>query len=113
MQSIINTLFSWLGTIFSKLFIVFEWALDGILFILKHFLFLVVDGLLTVVEGIFTTIDFASALPLNMFGQWELLPPQMLYILCQIGFGTILSMVVSVWGLRKLIDLIPAEFTRF
>lgn len=90
---------------------IFKWLLDGVLFVLKSVLFFIFDGVLTAIQAIFTAIDVGS-FAVNYAAHWSSLPPQMLYFVNAIGIPQCVVMLASAMGIRMLINLIPAEFTR-
>lgn len=99
-------------TKFSELLYLFgKWVLDGALFVLKAGFYFVLDGFLTIIEGLFATINF-GALTVSTVGVWSGLPPQLLYCVNQIGIGAGLTIIVTAIGIRMLLNLIPAAFTR-
>ncbi|MGD9686358.1 MAG: DUF2523 family protein [Desulfobacter sp.] len=108
MSSIIN----WLSSFWNHIQTALKWGLDGVLYVLKAVLFFAFDGLLTVVYSIVAALDVGS-LTVSLVGLWADLPPQLLYVVNATGLPTGLSMIFYAIVIRKLLDLIPAAFTRF
>jgi len=103
---------AWLSAFWGFLMDAFKWLIDGFLFVLKLVAFFHVDGLLTTIYSIVGTLDVGS-LATNYVGLWAGLPPQLLYVVNAVGLPTGLSMLLYAIVIRKLLDLIPAAFTRF
>ena len=91
--------------------IILKWCLDGFLWILKSIIFLIVDGLLTVVSAFFSAIDFSSFLS-TLALDWAGLPSAMIYVINAVSVPQCLTIISGAIGIRILINLIPAEFTR-
>ena len=89
-----------------------DWLLDGLLYILSKVLFFVFDAFCSVVETLITAIDFTQLTALSAFGDWNLLPPQILYILSQLHIGQCLTMLAAACLIRLILNLIPAALTR-
>lgn len=102
---------SFLSVFWEIVYMVFEWALDGCLFVIKSALFFIFDGILSIIEALFSSIDF-GVLTSSTLCNWAGLPPQMIYLLNACGIPQCISILVAAIGIRMLINLIPAEFTR-
>ncbi len=99
------------SALFTFLTNILKWSLDGVKWTFDKVLYLPFDGLLTSISAIFTALDFstfASTYALN----WAGLPPQMIWFINAVAIPQGLVMLGSAIGLRMLINLIPAEFTR-
>ena len=108
MDAIINWLISFWGYVLDAL----KWVLDGALYVLKAGAYFLFDGLFTAIYSIVGALDVGS-LVTNLAGTWAGLPPQLLYVINAVGLPTGLTMLSYAILIRKLLDLIPAEFTRF
>ena len=98
--------------------IFFVFLLDGILSLLNviftaltNFFYTVFDGFLVVVYGIFSALDF-SALVFNTAASWGSMPPQLIWFINEIALPQCFTMVTAAVGIRMLLNLIPAAFTR-
>jgi hypothetical protein len=89
----------------------FIWLLNGILWIISQLLYLIFDGLLLIVEGFFTILDLSSV-GFASAADWAGLPDQLIWIINQINLPQGFSIITAAIGLRVLINLIPAAFTR-
>ena len=111
MITAINAIIDWLGQVWNKIWSFGSWLLDGAIEVLKAVPYMIMDGILTCIEGIFNTFDFSTTIA-SAAGEWAHLPTQMIYIINAIGIPQGITMLVAAIGLRMLINLIPAEFTR-
>ena len=96
----------------------FVFLLDGVLTLLQVvfdaftlLLYTVFDGFLVVVYGIFSALDF-SALVFNTAASWGSMPPQLIWFINEIALPQCFTMVTAAVGIRMLLNLIPAAFTR-
>lgn len=87
------------------------WLLDSLLWLLGKVFFLPFDGLLTVISGIFNAIDFTTFLA-SYSMDWAGLPPQMIWMVNAVGIPQGLTILSAAIGIRLLLNLIPAAFTR-
>lgn len=91
---------------------VLTWIFGTIITVLSDILYFIVDGILLVIEAAIQAIDFTVLESMNAFSGWDLLPPQVIYILDVMDIGTCLSVLAAAYGIRLLLNLIPAAFTR-
>nr|WP_319393331.1 DUF2523 family protein [uncultured Desulfobacter sp.] len=89
-----------------------NWVLDGILYLLSEIVYLSMDAFFSIIETIISAIDFAQVTALSSFGNWNLLPDQILYILYKLNIAQCLSMLAAACLIRLTLNLIPAAFTR-
>ena len=108
MSSIIN----WLQSFWDFVLDALTWVLDGALYVIKAALYFGFDGLLTSIVAIVGALDVGS-LTVSLLGLWAGLPSQLLYVVNATGLPTGLTMIFYAIVIRKLLDLIPAAFTRF
>jgi len=87
------------------------WLIDKGLSVFRDFLFYHFDLVLSFVEGLVTDIPAPSFLQ-SVSGIWDALPPQMVYILGQIGIVQALSILGGAFLVRFTLNLIPSVFTR-
>ena len=76
------------------------------------FVFFLIDIVLSTVTLIVESIDFAQMSVLENFSDWSSLPSQVLWVLDYMNFGQCLTMLAGAYGIRLLLNLIPAAFTR-
>jgi len=97
----------WDGLLFVK-----DWILDGLFYILTEILFFIFDAFCSAVETIINAIDFAQVTALHSFGNWDILPAQIIYILSKLNIAQCLTMLAAASLIRLTLNLIPAAFTR-
>ena len=73
--------------------------------------YLLIEGLLTIVETMVSAIDVSSIITTSL-AQWDVLPGPMLYLINSMGIPPALSIVGYAYGIRFLLNLIPASLTR-
>lgn len=88
-----------------------KWLLDGMVELIWGILYVIIDGLLTVVTGFVTLIDLSTIIT-NLTSSWGLLPPQIVWIITNTGLAQCLAIIGYAYGIRMLLNLIPATFTR-
>ncbi len=87
------------------------WLLDALCKLLWGVLYVIIDGLLSIVEGIISAIDVSTILTKLAEG-WGLIPCQIVWVIQQINLAQCIAIIGYAIGIRKLLDLIPAAFTR-
>ena len=90
----------------------FSWVLNGILYLLSEIFYLILDVIFSIIEAIISAIDFAQVTALSSFGDWDILPDQILYILYKLNIAQCLTMLSAACLIRLTLNLIPAAFTR-
>lgn len=88
-----------------------SWLLDGVLYVIQAVLYFIFDGLLTTVYAIVGALDVGTFLT-SFAGYWSGLSPQLIYAVNACGIGSGISIIVYAIGIRMLLNLIPASFTR-
>lgn len=115
MDEIINSILNFFSNFFSVLFsaleVVLTWFLNGFITVIGLTVYYIFDGLLLAVYGLVSLIDFGSDV-FNFAGTVAGLPSQFLYVCSVIGVGESLVLLGSAYGIRILLNLIPAAFTR-
>lgn len=104
-------LVSFFALFWSSLRSLLDWLLSGTLYVFKAGFYFILDGFLTVVYAIVGALDIGS-LATSYGGYWAGLPPQLLYAINACGIGSGISILVYAMGIRMLLNLIPAAFTR-
>lgn len=106
----INKIIDFCINFFDMIIDVFKWALDGILYILSEIGYLFLDFVFSVIESIVNALDLSSVT--NLFGNWNVLPDQLIYILSQLNVTVLLGMLGAACLIRLTLNLIPGAFTR-
>lgn len=88
------------------------WIFDGILYVLSEFFYLFLDVFFSSIETMITGIDLAQIIALESFGDWGILPDQILYIIYKLNISQCLTMLSAACLIRLTLNLIPAAFTR-
>lgn len=87
------------------------WLLDGGLLVLKMAFYWPFDGLLTCISAFFTALNFSTYVSSYAL-KWADLPSQMIYVVNAIGLPQGIALLLAAIGIRMIINLIPAAFTR-
>lgn len=90
------------------LYLLLEWLLNALSSIVQAIFLWTLDGMLTLVYLFVASLDLSSF----VLNYWGLLSPQMLYVVNQSGIPQGLSLLAWALGIRLLLNLIPAAFTR-
>lgn len=106
----INKIIDFCINFFDMIIDVFKWVLDGILYILSEIFYTILDVCCSIIESIVSAVDLSSLT--NSFGNWNILPPQIIYILSQLNVPVLLGMLSAACLVRLTLNLIPAAFTR-
>ena len=108
----LNQIWEFLLQVWEKLYGIQLWLCKQILNLCCEVVYFLLKVCFTAVLTIINGIDFAGVQILDAFNSWDLLPDQVIYILDQLSFGMCLTMLASAYGIRLLLNLIPAAFTR-
>ena len=103
--------FSFINSFFTSLQAVGAWLLNGLLYVLKTALFFSFDGLLTCISSVLSLIDVSSVI-VSASAAWAGMPPQLIWIINQVGIPQGLSILLVAIGIRMALNLIPAALTR-
>lgn len=90
---------------------VLVWCFDTAVYIFGQILYIIFHALLLAVEGFFTVLDL-SALALDTALDWSSLPDQLVWLISEIDLSQGITLIMTGVGIRMLINLIPAAFTR-
>lgn len=101
----------WFDAFLSWLVTLATWILNGAVTVVEAALYYPFDGLLTTIETFVSGLDL-SALAFSYTSMWAGLPPQFVYFVNAVGIPQGLSMIIAAVGIRMVINLIPAAFTR-
>lgn len=88
---------------------VITWCFETFITVISDIFFFIADGIMLAIETMITAIDFSSWFA---FAGWGALPPQVLYILDVMNISACLAGLSVAYGIRLLLNLIPAAFTR-
>lgn len=70
-----------------------------------------IDGVLTVIEALIASISLGSIGAVAV-AQWAALPPQLVWLISALGLADALAIVGSAYGVRFMLNLIPASISR-
>lgn len=108
-------MFDWLlnfiNSIGNVLYDVVRWLLDGGIYVIQYGVYLILQAIFTVILALLNSLDLSFIL-LDWTGIWNQLPPQMLWFLHTVGFFQGLTMLGGAYGIRMLLNLIPANISR-
>ncbi len=107
MATIINFFKSIPGLIWDAI----TWLLDNIGAAFSWLFFTIYDGLLTVLYSFAAGLDF-SAVMFNTAAQYSSMPPQLIWLINQIGLPQALTYLAGAIVIRMLLNLLPAAITR-
>lgn len=102
---------NFINSFFSSLWHLLKFCLDGLILLLSTVLYWFFDGFLWLVSNIISTLDL-SALAFTQYAQWAGLPPQLLYLVNQLGLPQCAAMIASALLIRMTLNCFPAVFTR-
>ena len=88
------------------------WVFTSFVTLISDVFYYIYDGILVVVESMISAIDFATLQAAQAFSGWDLLPPQVIYILDVMNIGSCLAALSAAYSIRLLLNLIPASLTR-
>ena len=106
----INKIIDFCINFFEMILDVFKWVLDGILYLLSEIIYAVLDVVFNVIESIVSAVDLSSLT--SSFGNWDILPDQIIYILYKLNIPLLLGMLGSACLILLTLNLIPSAFTR-
>jgi hypothetical protein len=90
---------------------VVTWLLDNLIIVLSSVVYLIFDGFFTLVSGFIASLDLGSFL-LSYAANWDLLPPQLIYLINASGLAQGLTLLSYAYVVRFTLNLIPSVFTR-
>lgn len=89
----------------------FTWLLDSIGSAISWMLYTIYDGVLIVIYSFADAIDF-SAVMFNTAAQYSSMPPQLIWLINQVGLPQALTYLAGALVIRLLLNLLPAAITR-
>lgn len=101
-----------IAVFWEKVVDVFLWLFDNLLDLISGIFYFIYDGFLTLIEGIINGLDFTETAVLNSFNSWDLLPPQVIWLLNYLDLHLILVVLASAFLIRITLNLIPSWATR-
>jgi hypothetical protein len=105
---VIDSAISAIFTFFTN---IFKYALDGCLWLIGKVFYIMFDGVLTAITAIFTAIDLSSIIGTYAMS-WAGVPTQMIWFINAVSIPAGITMICAAIGIRMMINLIPAAFTR-
>jgi len=97
---------------FEELKAVFIWVFDSILNLIGSIFYWIFSTILWSVQNAIAAISFAEYSTLTAVASWDLLPPQLIWLLSYLNIGACLSMLACAYGIRLALNVIPGVFTR-
>ena len=101
----------WLNAFWDTLKSVLGWFLDSAGSLLLGVVKVLFDGFLTTIVLFVNALDWSTLLT-KISVSWGALDPNIAYLLVNSGITTGLSVISYAIGIRVLLNLIPAAFTR-
>ena len=95
------------GFMWDLIKVVFE-ALFDFIGLFFYFFF---DGFLSFFQTMLAGVNL-GALGFNVFASWSNMPPQLIYLVNQLGLPQGVTIIAGAIAVRKVIDLLPAAVTR-
>jgi len=102
---------SFLNSFVTIIYNIVKFFLDGMLYLFVLQFKIMLLGLFGIVLAIISAIDVGSFL-VNISAAWGFLDPKVAYLINQTGFPMGMSMLAWAYGVRFVLNLIPAAFTR-
>jgi len=93
------------------LYMPFKYILDGIILIFGTIINITLQGFFDILLALISVIDISSVVQ-NFILQMTGMPPQMIYLINAANLPTAITCILSAYGIRFLLNLIPAAFTR-
>lgn len=108
----LNKIWLFLESLPDKFLDLFQWLFDSIYEFFTALPYWLFDLVLTVIESIIEAIDWSTMSAFESFNEWGLLPDQLLWILNYLNFSQCLTILAGAYGIRLLLNIIPAAVTR-
>lgn len=108
----LNKIWLFLQSLIEKAVNLVEWLFLSVISGLADVFFFLIDITLTVITTLIEAIDFSQISALQAFNNWNLLPTQVIWILDYMNFAQCLTLLAGAYGIRLLLNLIPAAVTR-
>ncbi len=89
-----------------------EWLFLSVINGIADLFYFIIDITLTVLTTLVEAVDFSQVSVLQAFNDWNLLPAQVIWILDYMNFAQCLTLLAGAYGIRLLLNLIPAAVTR-
>jgi hypothetical protein len=96
---------------FDWIYDVLKWVLDGGISVIVWAFKILFEGFLTVVQVTVAALDLGSY-AIQYAAMWGGLDERVAWFLGNLGIGTGLTILAGAIGIRMLLNLIPAAFTR-
>ncbi|MBU0673270.1 MAG: DUF2523 domain-containing protein [Proteobacteria bacterium] len=95
----------------SVLWSIVKLALDGFFTVFNSFFFMIFDGFLFTVTTLISALDLSS-LAFTEIASWADLPPQLIYLINQLGLPQCAGILAGAITIRMILNIIPAAVTR-
>ena len=100
-----------IDSFFNQVKEIIAWLLDGLKYIVSEIFYVIYDKILSIIETLVTSIDF-SGFSSAVTGFWSDIPGPILYTIGKFRLAEILAILAIAYGIRLLLNLVPAAFTR-
>ena len=110
-MSFFEVLIGWLRSFWGWIETGFKWALDGFILLLQFVVYTILDGLFLVVETALAAIN-VSSIVFNYAASWANLPTQLIWLINAVSLPQCFAILGAAYGIRLLLNVIPATFTR-
>lgn len=89
-----------------------EWVLNAVLELFTSVFFFFYDIFLGFLENILTSDFMTNSSVQTALSSWSNLPPTALYLVGELNIHLMASAIAAAYGLRFLINILPASLTR-
>lgn len=100
-----------LNTFWQYLKEIFVWSFQALEYVALEVVKLLFSGFMTVVSGLINALDVGTILT-EVSASWGLLDPKVAWFMVNLGVSQGLGILGLAYGIRFLLNLIPAALTR-
>ena len=106
-----GVIIDWLRTFWHWIETGLKLILDGFILLLQFVVYTILDGLFLVVETALAAIN-VSSIVFNYAASWANLPTQLIWLINAVNLPQCFTILGAAYGIRLLLNVIPATFTR-
>ncbi len=110
-SQMLDKIHSFLDQFFNQVKDLADWFIAQVIYLLGKMLYTIYSIFLLLVESIVNGISFVGSTAID-FAQWANLPPEVIWMMHQIGLPQCLSMIAAAIMIRVTLNLIPGVLTR-
>lgn len=103
----LNKIIEFCGAFWDQVLDVLDWIFSFLFSLLSKLFYAIVDAFFSVIETIVAALDFTQVTALTALQSWTGLPDQVIWLLNYINLPICLAAVLSCYGLRLLLNLLP------